>query len=98
MKRCVTRSHNPIRRSRRADDPISAQKHGLSDIEKSCRIIKSNNSRHAAIRAHYLSLPGKTEDGWKEVAKDPAKFNRVWNHMLGLPPNDKPPNLEKRRK
>lgn len=53
--------------------------------------------RHAAIRAHYMSLPGKTEAGWNKVAKDPAKFNRVWNHWLGLPASDKPPGTVQNR-
>lgn len=52
--------------------------------------------RHSAIRAYYLSLPGKTEEGWEAVAKDPAKFNRVWNHWLGLPASDKPPSVQHR--
>jgi hypothetical protein len=47
--------------------------------------------RHEAVRQHYLSLPGKTEAGWAEVMVSPAKYNRVWNHMLRLPPSDKPP-------
>jgi hypothetical protein len=36
----------------------------------------------AAIRAHYLSLPGKTEQGWAEVLLDPRKYYYVWRHML----------------
>lgn len=36
----------------------------------------------AAIRAHYLSLPGKTEAGWVEVLIDPRKYNIIWRHML----------------
>lgn len=36
----------------------------------------------AAIRAHYLSLPGKTEVGWTEVLLDPRKYNTLWRHML----------------
>ena len=46
---------------------------------------------HEAVRAYYLSLLGKTIGGWSEVVVSPQKFNRVWNHMLGLPPSDKPP-------
>lgn len=36
----------------------------------------------AAIRAHYLSLPGKTEAGWADVLLDPRKYNITWRHML----------------
>lgn len=36
----------------------------------------------AAIHAHYLSLPGKTEEGWAEVLMDPRKYNMTWRHML----------------
>lgn len=36
----------------------------------------------AAVRAHYLSLPGKTEEGWFEVLLSPIKYNKVWRHML----------------
>lgn len=43
------------------------------------------------IRAHYLSLPGKTEEGWAQVKLDPAKYNRVWRHWLKLPAGDTPP-------
>lgn len=46
----------------------------------------------AAIRRHYLSRPGKTDAGWAEVLRDPAKFNRVWRHWLGLPASDLPPD------
>lgn len=35
-----------------------------------------------AVREHYLSIPGKTEEGWDEVTSDPNKFNLVWRHML----------------
>lgn len=35
-----------------------------------------------AIRAYYLSLPGKTAEGWDEVMLDPRKFNMTWRHML----------------
>jgi hypothetical protein len=45
----------------------------------------------AEIRAHYLSLPGKTIEGWVEILRDPRKFNRVWRHMLGQPLSDEPP-------
>lgn len=37
---------------------------------------------NAAIRANYLSLPGKTEEGWAEVLLDPRKYNMAWRHML----------------
>lgn len=36
----------------------------------------------AAVRAHYLSLPDKTEEGWAEVLKDPRKYHMTWRHML----------------
>lgn len=36
----------------------------------------------AAIAAYYLSLPGKTEEGWAEVLLDPRKYNIIWRHML----------------
>jgi len=36
----------------------------------------------AAIRAHYLSQPDKTEAGWAEVLLDPRRYNYVWRHML----------------
>ena len=36
----------------------------------------------AAIRAHYLSLPGKTVEGWAEVLLDPRKYHYAWRHML----------------
>lgn len=36
----------------------------------------------AAIRAHYLSLPGKTVEGWADVLADPRRYNYVWRHML----------------
>lgn len=36
----------------------------------------------AAIRAYYLSLPGKTEVGWAEVLLDPRKYHMTWRHML----------------
>lgn len=49
--------------------------------------------RHEAVRAHYLSLPGKTEAGWAAVTGNPAKYNRVWNHLLGMPASDKPPPI-----
>ncbi len=49
--------------------------------------------RHEAVRQHYLSLLGKTEGGWAEVVTSPQKYNRVWNHALGLPPSDKPPQI-----
>ena len=44
-----------------------------------------------AVKAHYLSLPNRTVEGWQAVATDPRKFNRVWRHLLQLPPSDKPP-------
>ena len=38
---------------------------------------------HAAIRRHYLSLPGRTEEDWRNVVmQDHTKFNQVWRHML----------------
>lgn len=49
--------------------------------------------RHEAVRSHYLSLPGKTEAGWAEVVVSPAKYNRVWRHLLRLPASDTPPPL-----
>ena len=36
----------------------------------------------AAIKAHYLSLPGKTAEGWAEVLQDPRKYHFAWRHML----------------
>jgi hypothetical protein len=51
---------------------------------------------HALIRAHYLALPGRDEAGWDAVRGDPRKFNRVWRHLLRLPPGDDPPALEHR--
>lgn len=36
----------------------------------------------AAIRAYYLSLPGKTDEGWAEILLTPRKYNHVWRHML----------------
>lgn len=36
----------------------------------------------AAVRAHYLSLPGKTKTGWAEVLADPRKYHYIWRHML----------------
>lgn len=36
----------------------------------------------AAVRAYYLSLPGKTAEGWAEVLMDPSKYNLTWRHML----------------
>lgn len=35
-----------------------------------------------AIRAYYLSLPGKTEAGWAEVLRIPPNYYFVWRHML----------------
>lgn len=46
---------------------------------------------HEQIRAHYLSFSGKTEAGWIEVAKNPAKFNQVWRHLLKQWASDSPP-------
>lgn len=51
-------------------------------------------STDARIKAHYLSLPGKTEEGWREVKSDPRKYNRVWRRLLGLPPGETPPGFE----
>lgn len=39
----------------------------------------------AAVRAHYLSLPGKTEEGWAEVLLSPIKYNKV-----GIRRSDRP--------
>lgn len=36
----------------------------------------------AAIREYYLSLPGKTLEGWAEVLLTPRKYNHIWRHML----------------
>lgn len=56
------------------------------------------DANHARVKAHYLGLPGKTEAGWVEVKRDPRKFNRVWRHLLGLPPSDWPPGVTPREK
>ena len=48
---------------------------------------------NSQIRSHYLSMPGKTEDGRVAVKQNPAKYYRVWRHMLKLPAGDTPPNL-----
>lgn len=45
---------------------------------------------HAAVKAFYL-MQGKTEADWERVNNNPAKFNRVWRQMLGMPLSDKPP-------
>ncbi|MCB1918648.1 MAG: hypothetical protein KDJ28_01555 [Candidatus Competibacteraceae bacterium] len=49
------------------------------------------------LRQHYLSLPGKTEAGWKNVMRDPYKFNRLWRHALRLELRDDPPPIDLRR-
>lgn len=47
---------------------------------------------HDAVHRHYVSLPGKTEESWEQnVAKNPARFNQVWRHLLRLPASDTPP-------
>lgn len=49
---------------------------------------------YAVIRDHYLSLPGKSIEGWEQnVASNPQRFNQVWNHLLHLPPSNNPPPL-----
>lgn len=50
----------------------------MNDEEK----LQRARAVDAAIRAHYLSLPGKTEDGWAEVLLDPRKYHMTWRHML----------------
>ncbi len=38
---------------------------------------------HAAVRRHYLSLPGRTEEDWRDVVMpDVTKFNKIWRHMV----------------
>ena len=68
----------------------------LIEIANEIPIVATDRFKetHEAVRAHYLSLPGKTEAGWTEVVVSPQKFNRVWNHMLGFPPSDKPPQID----
>jgi len=56
-------------------------------------MLLASERTNSQIRAHYLGLPGKTEDGWRAVKQNPAKYNRVWRHMLKLPAGDTPPNL-----
>jgi hypothetical protein len=46
---------------------------------------------NSQIRAHYLGLPGKTEEGWRAVKQNPANYNLVWRHMLNLLAGDTPP-------
>lgn len=36
----------------------------------------------AALKAHYLALPGKTDGGWLAVKADPRRYNHVWRHFL----------------
>lgn len=36
----------------------------------------------AALKAHYLALPGKTDEGWQGVKADPRRYNHVWRHFL----------------
>lgn len=48
---------------------------------------------HAAVKAFYLALPGKTEEGWQAVAQDPRLFNRVWRRMLGQAAGTTPPEV-----
>ena len=56
----------------------------MTDLERHQRI-------HAAVRDFYLSLPGRTEESWKEVTGDPRKFNKVWRKALGLEIIGEPP-------
>jgi len=56
-------------------------------------ILVAAERTDSRIRAHYLSLPGKAEEGWRKVKQNPANYNRVWRHMLKLPAGDTPPNL-----
>lgn len=51
----------------------------------------------AALEAHYLSLPGKTDAGWQAVKKEPVKYNRIWRHALGLELRDDPPSEDARQ-
>lgn len=51
------------------------------DVKESDRLARVQ-AVDAAIRAHYLSLPDKTETGWAEVLLDPRKYNTLWRHML----------------
>lgn len=44
--------------------------------------IARSRAVDAAIRAYYLSFPGKTDEGWAEVLLDPRKYNILWRHML----------------
>ena len=45
--------------------------------------MDNSHDTHAAIRRHYLSLPGRTEDNWcGVVVHDVTKFNQIWRHML----------------
>ena len=45
--------------------------------------MTSPHGVHAAIRRHYLSLPGRTDEDWRSVVmRDVTKFNQVWRHML----------------
>lgn len=46
---------------------------------------------HEAVRQFYLTLPGRNEEGWRAVAQDPGKFNRVWRRMVGQPAGVMPP-------
>lgn len=46
---------------------------------------------HDAVRQFYLTLPGRTEAGWREVAQNPAKFNLVWRKMVGQAAGVMPP-------
>lgn len=52
------------------------------DAERDLQKTLAAQAVTAAIRAHYFSLPGKTEEGWAEVLLDPRRYNYVWRHML----------------
>lgn len=51
---------------------------------------------HRRVRAFYLSLPGRTEDGWRDVAMNPAQFNKVWRKALRLSVTGDPPPVDLR--
>lgn len=56
-----------------------------------------------AVKLHYLSLPGRTEEDWNsKVENNHRAFNLVWRSGLrriypNLELNDKPPPKEFRR-
>jgi hypothetical protein len=56
----------------------------VTDLER-CRRI------YDGVRDFYLTLPGRTEDGWNQVRGNPAMFNKVWRKALGLEVRAEPP-------